>query len=80
MDKNSVTALADSRQVKLLSSLPLIGSLLCVFQAEIFEALVACAWKTKMADTCAYDVSHWYKFPAAILQLFVVKMIDLSFS
>jgi hypothetical protein len=52
-------------------------------QAVIFEALLACTWKTKMPNACAYDVSHRFigtTFPAAILQLFAVKMIDLSFS
>jgi hypothetical protein len=49
-------------------------------QTLIFEALVACTWKTKMPDAFAYDISHWNTFPAAILQMFAVKMIDLSFS
>jgi hypothetical protein len=31
-------------------------------QALIFEALLACTWKTKMAEACAYDVSHWKNF------------------
>jgi hypothetical protein len=29
----------------------------------IFKALDACTKKAKMADACAYDVSHWTKFP-----------------
>jgi hypothetical protein len=48
------------------------------FQALIFEAIVACTWKTKMAYVLMMSVTGT-SFPAAILQLFAVKMIDLSF-